>query len=86
MFLGEQLWRETMAEMARISCEAYRAVVREDERFVNFFQSITPGAHAWLPPCCCGTLANFARLQCPVLRCFVSKVPKKSAPLRRCSE
>ncbi|KAL4423808.1 hypothetical protein ABPG75_001109 [Micractinium tetrahymenae] len=37
-----QLWRETMAEMARISCAGYRAVVREDPRFVTFFQSITP--------------------------------------------
>jgi len=32
-----------MADMARISCDAYRAVVRQDERFVSFFQSITPG-------------------------------------------
>ena len=38
-----QLWRDTMNEMARISCDGYRAVVREDERFVSFFQSITPG-------------------------------------------
>ncbi|KAL4856631.1 Phosphoenolpyruvate carboxylase 1 [Chlorella vulgaris] len=35
-------WRQTMAEMARTSCDAYRAVVREDSRFVNFFHSITP--------------------------------------------
>ena len=32
-----------MNEMARVSCDGYRAVVREDERFVSFFQSITPG-------------------------------------------
>lgn len=35
-----------MAEMARISCAAYRAVVREDPRFVSYFQSITPGQPA----------------------------------------
>lgn len=35
-----------MAEMARTSCDAYRAVVREDSRFVNFFHSITPGGSA----------------------------------------
>lgn len=31
-----------MAEMSRISCEAYRSVVRGDPRFVDFFQTVTP--------------------------------------------
>ena len=39
----QQLWRDTMAEMARVSCAAYRQVVREDARFVEFFQTLTPG-------------------------------------------
>ena len=64
---GLQLWRETMADMARISCEAYRAVVRDDGRFVSFFQSLTPG----LPGCTrCGwpgMLASTRRFYlCPV--------------------
>jgi phosphoenolpyruvate carboxylase len=37
-----QVWRETMAEMSKVSCEAYRAVVRGDPRFIDFFQSVTP--------------------------------------------
>ena len=38
----KDVWRETMAEMSRISCEAYRSVVRGDPRFVDFFQTVTP--------------------------------------------
>jgi phosphoenolpyruvate carboxylase len=37
-----QVWRDTMAEMSKVSCEAYRAVVRGDPRFIDFFQSVTP--------------------------------------------
>lgn len=37
-----KLWRDTMNEMSRISCEAYRSVVRGDPRFIEFFQSLTP--------------------------------------------
>ncbi|KAL4538926.1 hypothetical protein Ndes2526B_g02798 [Nannochloris sp. 'desiccata'] len=37
-----QLWRDTMAEMSKVSCDAYRAVVRGDPRFIDFFQSLTP--------------------------------------------
>jgi phosphoenolpyruvate carboxylase len=36
------LWRETMAAMSKVSCDAYRAVVREDPRFIDFFQAVTP--------------------------------------------
>lgn len=38
----KQLWRETMEKMSGVSCDAYRAVVREDPRFIDFFQSVTP--------------------------------------------
>lgn len=37
-----QLWRDTMAEMGRTSCNAYRDVVRDDPRFIDFFQQLTP--------------------------------------------
>jgi phosphoenolpyruvate carboxylase len=37
-----QVWRDTMAEMAKVSCAAYRAVVRGDPRFIDFFQTVTP--------------------------------------------
>ena len=37
-----QLWRDTMEEMSKVSCEAYREVVRGDPRFVDFFQAVTP--------------------------------------------
>lgn len=37
-----QLWRETMAKMSKVSCEAYRNVVRGDPRFIDFFQAVTP--------------------------------------------
>lgn len=35
-------FRAAMAEMAEASCEAYRAVVRGDPRFVDFFYAATP--------------------------------------------
>ena len=38
----EASFRQAMAEMAEASCEAYRAVVRGDPRFVDFFYAATP--------------------------------------------
>jgi len=35
-------WRSCMNEMSKISCDAYRAVVRGNERFIEFFQTLTP--------------------------------------------
>lgn len=35
-------WREAMSEMSKISCAAYRNVVREDPRFVDYFMAATP--------------------------------------------
>lgn len=35
-------WRSAMAEMSAASCEAYRAFVRGDARFIEFFQTLTP--------------------------------------------
>jgi phosphoenolpyruvate carboxylase len=35
-------WREMMAELSKISCDAYRKVVRGDDRFVPYFRSATP--------------------------------------------
>jgi len=35
-------WREMMNKLSDISCEAYRKVVRFDERFVPYFRSATP--------------------------------------------
>lgn len=35
-------WRGAMRDMSRVSCEAYRAVVRGDARFIDYFQSLTP--------------------------------------------
>jgi phosphoenolpyruvate carboxylase len=35
-------WRELMADMSAISCDAYRRIVRHDERFVPYFRSATP--------------------------------------------
>ncbi|GAB4814757.1 hypothetical protein N2152v2_001803 [Parachlorella kessleri] len=37
-----QEWRDAMAEMSRVSCEAYRSVVRKDPRFIDYFQTLTP--------------------------------------------
>lgn len=35
-------WRAMMTKLSEISCEAYRRVVRFDERFVPYFRSATP--------------------------------------------
>jgi phosphoenolpyruvate carboxylase len=35
-------WRSLMDELSRKSCQVYRGVVREDERFVPYFRSATP--------------------------------------------
>lgn len=37
-----QEWRKMMKLLSDISCDAYRKVVREDERFVPYFRSATP--------------------------------------------
>jgi len=37
-----QEWRDMMNNLSDISCEAYRRVVRGDERFVPYFRSATP--------------------------------------------
>ncbi len=38
----QQDWREQMESMAQRGLQAYRAVVRQDERFVPFFRACTP--------------------------------------------
>lgn len=35
-------WRSLMNKLSDISCDAYRQIVREDERFVPYFRSATP--------------------------------------------
>ncbi|MEN9577149.1 MAG: hypothetical protein RJA70_158 [Pseudomonadota bacterium] len=35
-------WRECLEELARVSCEHYRSVVRDNERFVEYFRLATP--------------------------------------------
>lgn len=35
-------WRDTMDRLSKSSCEAYREVVRGDERFVPYFREATP--------------------------------------------
>ncbi|MEM9153045.1 MAG: phosphoenolpyruvate carboxylase, partial [Cyanobacteria bacterium P01_F01_bin.3] len=35
-------WREMMFELASDSCDAYRAIVREEEEFVSYFRYATP--------------------------------------------
>ncbi|CAN0359461.1 unnamed protein product [Ascophyllum nodosum] len=35
-------WRTTMDRLSEVSCEAYRDVVRHDERFVPYFRTATP--------------------------------------------
>ena len=35
-------WRKIMEDVSKVSCEAYRAVVREDKRFVPYFRNSTP--------------------------------------------
>jgi len=37
-----QEWRDLMNTLSKISCDAYRKVVRGDERFVPYFRSATP--------------------------------------------
>jgi phosphoenolpyruvate carboxylase len=38
----KQEWRDLMDKMSAISCDAYRKIVREDERFVPYFRAATP--------------------------------------------
>lgn len=38
----EPAWRELLEMMAEVSCNQYRSVVRERERFVEYFRSATP--------------------------------------------
>lgn len=38
----EQSWRELMQQLATLSCEAYRAVVRHHPDFVPYFRAATP--------------------------------------------
>lgn len=35
-------WKDTMDKLSDISCEAYRRIVRGDERFVPYFRAATP--------------------------------------------
>jgi phosphoenolpyruvate carboxylase len=35
-------WRDMMKKLSDISCDAYRKIVSEDERFVPYFRSATP--------------------------------------------
>lgn len=35
-------WRDLMNKISDLSCDAYRKIVREDERFVPYFRSATP--------------------------------------------
>jgi len=35
-------WRDMMKKLSDISCDAYRKIVFEDERFVPYFRSATP--------------------------------------------
>nr|AIT70053.1 phosphoenolpyruvate carboxylase [Sargassum henslowianum]AIT70055.1 phosphoenolpyruvate carboxylase [Sargassum vachellianum] len=35
-------WRKTMDRLSEVSCEAYRDIVRRDERFVPYFRTATP--------------------------------------------
>jgi phosphoenolpyruvate carboxylase len=35
-------WREMMKKLSDISCDAYRKIVNQDERFVPYFRSATP--------------------------------------------
>jgi phosphoenolpyruvate carboxylase len=37
-----QEWRDMMRKLSEISCDAYRRIVRGDERFVPYFRSATP--------------------------------------------
>ena len=35
-------WRDIMAQLSEASCDSYRKIVREDERFIPYFRSATP--------------------------------------------
>eukprot|EP00578_Thalassiosira_sp_NH16_P026819 CAMPEP_0181095118 /NCGR_PEP_ID=MMETSP1071-20121207/10353_1 /TAXON_ID=35127 /ORGANISM="Thalassiosira sp., Strain NH16" /LENGTH=1026 /DNA_ID=CAMNT_0023177487 /DNA_START=142 /DNA_END=3222 /DNA_ORIENTATION=+ len=35
-------WKDMMDKLSEISCDAYRRIVREDERFVPYFRAATP--------------------------------------------
>jgi phosphoenolpyruvate carboxylase len=35
-------WKDMMDRLSQISCDAYRRIVREDERFVPYFRAATP--------------------------------------------
>merc|ERR1711957_264600 len=35
-------WRDMMNTLSKVSCDAYRSIVREDDRFVPYFRSATP--------------------------------------------
>lgn len=35
-------WKDMMDKLSEISCDAYRKIVREDERFVPYFRTATP--------------------------------------------
>lgn len=37
-----QEWRDIMDKLSELSCDAYRNVVRHDERFVPYFRSVSP--------------------------------------------
>ena len=65
--------------MARVSCDGYRAVVREDERFVSFFQSITPGGSS---PAVLALLSVGGARECLLL---ARAHPPTHAPLACCS-
>eukprot|EP00884_Botryococcus_braunii_P020823 jgi/Botrbrau1/7424/Bobra.0112s0023.1 len=38
----KQEYRDAMDEIATLSCEAYRAIVQKDARFIDYFQQATP--------------------------------------------
>jgi len=40
--LPTQQWKDMMNRLSTISCEAYRRIVRGDERFVPYFRTATP--------------------------------------------
>eukprot|EP00984_Skeletonema_dohrnii_P036178 scaffold36861_cov205-Skeletonema_dohrnii-CCMP3373.AAC.1 len=40
--LPNQEWKDVMDKLSEISCEAYRKIVRGDERFVPYFRAATP--------------------------------------------
>jgi phosphoenolpyruvate carboxylase len=40
--LPSKEWKDMMDKLSKISCDAYRKVVRGDERFVPYFRAATP--------------------------------------------